>query len=163
LFNFILVVLKGTRGKKLKIIKKQKRDASETVITVEYSEWTQDLENIVSYIEGQKKTIQGYGENKEVHNILIEKILYFEAVGELVFAYTKDNVYEIKMRLYQVEQVLQNSPVHRASKSILVNIKRIENLRSALNGRIIATMENGEEILITRSYSKEIVAIIREY
>lgn len=147
----------------MKIIKRQKKDMSEAVITIEYSEWTPDLEDIISYIEGQKKTIQGYGDNKEIHNILIEKILYFEAVGELVFAYTRDNVYEIKMRLYQIEEKLKSSPIQRASKSILVNIRMIENLKSALNGRLIATMENGEEILITRSYSKEIVETIREY
>ncbi len=37
-----------------------------------------------------------------------------------------------------------------------VNVDRITSVRTALNGRLYAKMENGEEILITRRYAKEI-------
>lgn len=39
---------------------------------------------------------------------------------------------------------------------MLVNINYIISVRPALNGRLYAKMENGEEILITRKYAKEI-------
>lgn len=44
----------------------------------------------------------------------------------------------------------------RASKAMLVNVEYITSVRTALNGRLYAKMENGEEILITRRYAKEI-------
>ena len=44
----------------------------------------------------------------------------------------------------------------RASKTMLVNVEHITSVRTALNGRLYARMENGEEILITRRYAKEI-------
>lgn len=39
---------------------------------------------------------------------------------------------------------------------MLVNVKHIISVRTALNGRLYARMENGEEILITRRYAKEV-------
>lgn len=39
---------------------------------------------------------------------------------------------------------------------MLVNVEHITSVRTALNGRLYARMENCEEILITRRYAKEI-------
>ena len=73
-----------------------------------------------------------------------------------MFAYTVGSVYEIKGRLYQVEEKVKRRNICRASKTMLVNVEHIISVRTALNGRLYATMENGEEILITRRYAKEI-------
>lgn len=145
----------------MKLIKKQTQGIEDTAITIEYDKWNSELEDIVNYIEGKKKTIAGYDENKSLCSIRLDKILYFEAVGELVFAYTRDNVFEIKMRLYQIEKLVHKYSIYRASKSILINVRRIQSLKTALNGRICATMENDEEILISRSYAKSIAEYIR--
>ena len=39
---------------------------------------------------------------------------------------------------------------------MLVNVEHIISVRTALNGRLYARMENGEEILVTRKYAKEV-------
>ncbi len=80
----------------------------------------------------------------------------FETVDGCVFAYTVDCVYEIKGRLYQVEEKVSRRNICRASKTMLVNVDHIISVRTALNGRLYARMENDEEILITRRYAKEI-------
>jgi len=148
-------------GVLLKLIKKQTQGIEDIAITIEYDQWNNELEDIVNYVEGKKKTIAGYDENKSLRGIRLDKILYFEAVGELVFAYTKDNMFEIKMRLYQIEEIVEKFSILRASKSVLINIRKIQGLKPALNGRICATMENGEELLISRSYAKSIAEFIR--
>ena len=135
--------------------------SNENSIIIEYIEWTDQLEDICNYIEGRRSQIIGYGENKEVCQIELDQILYFEAVGELVFAYTKTQIYEIKMRLYQIEEATKQNMILRVSKSFLVNIRKIKSVRPALNGRFIATMINGEEILISRQYAKEVSEAIK--
>ena len=144
----------------MKLIKRQVEQSQEAVITISYMNWTEQLEDIENYILGANKHIIGYGSNREMIPIKIEDILYFEAVGELVFAYTKEQIYEIKMRLYQIEESLKEDKVKRASKSILVNLRKIISVRPALNGRLYAKMENEEEILISRQYAKEVIAKI---
>ena len=89
-------------------------------------------------------------------SVRIEDILYFEAVDGIVFAYTVDKIYEVKGRLYQVEEKVRRRNICRASKTMIVNIDHIISVRTALNGRLYARMENDEEILITRRYAKEV-------
>ena len=61
-----------------------------------------------------------------------------------------------KEGLYQVEEKINKRNICRASKTMLVNVEYIISVRTALNGRLYARMENGEEILITRRYAKEV-------
>ena len=145
----------------MKLIRKQIDPTEEEAVILEYIKWTGEWENLSDYIEGKKRQIIGYGTKKEMYSIQLEDILYFEAVGDLVFAYTGDQVYEIKMRLYQVEETVQQSGILRASKSFLVNVRKIEKVRSVLNGRFMAVMENGEEVLITRHYAREVMDAIK--
>ena len=56
---------------------------------------------------------------------------------------------------------MQQSGILRASKSFLVNVRKIEKVRSVLNGRFMAVMENGEEVLITRHYAREVMDAIK--
>ncbi|HCF83507.1 MAG TPA: hypothetical protein DER68_06245 [Ruminococcaceae bacterium] len=60
----------------------------------------------------------------------------------------------MKMRLYQVEEALERHKILRASKSFLINLYRICAVTPALNGRLIATMDNGEKVMISRQYAK---------
>ena len=145
----------------MKLIKRKISASEENAIIMEYLEWTDELQEICNYIEGKKSQIVGYGENKEVYKLDLNEILYFEAVGELVFAYTKTQIYEIKMRLYQIEEATKQNMILRVSKSFLVNIRKIKSVRPALNGRFIATMINGEEVLISRQYAKEVSEAIK--
>lgn len=145
----------------MKLIRKQIEPTEEEAVILEYIVWTSEWENLSDYIEGKKRQIIGYGTKKEMYSIQLEDILYFEAVGDLVFAYTGDQVYEIKMRLYQVEETVQQNGILRVSKSFLVNVRKIEKVRSVLNGRFMAVMENGEEVLITRHYAREVMDAIK--
>lgn len=144
----------------MRLVKTKVDKPQDEVITIAYIDWTRQLEDIENYILGSGRHITGYGENKQMIQIRIDDVLYFEAVGELVFAYTKEQIYEIKMRLYQLEEKLKGDRMKRASKSVVINLRQIVSVRPALNGRLYAKMVNEEEILISRQYAKEVTAQI---
>ena len=75
-----------------------------------------------------------------------------------VFAYMSDEIYQVKLRLYQVEELAHAAGIVRASKSHLVNVKKIQSVRPALNSRLYAKMPNGEEVLVTRKYAPALKA-----
>lgn len=125
-------------------------------VTLEYVRLTKDFEEIKEYIQHKGDILVGYTQDNDRKAIRVEDILYFEVVDGMVFAYTADSVYEIKGRLYQIEEKVSRRNMCRASKTMLVNINRITSVRTALNGRLYARMENNEEILITRRYAKEV-------
>ena len=137
----------------MRITEKLVNSPEEEGVTLEYIRLTKDFEEIKEYVQHKGETLTGYKQTKEKVSFRIEDVLYFETVDSLVFAYTVDCVYEIKGRLYQVEEKVNKRNICRASKTMLVNVEHIISVRTALNGRLYARMENGEEILITRRYS----------
>ena len=139
----------------MRITEKLVNSPEEEGVTLEYVRLTKDFEEIREYVRHKGDNLTGYKQTKEKASVRIEDVLYFETVDGRVFAYTVDCVYEIKGRLYQVEEKVKRRNICRASKTMLVNLDHIISVRTALNGRLYARMENGEEILITRRYAKE--------
>lgn len=137
-------------------------DPSKEGVTLEYVSFTREFAEIRDYVLHKGESMTAYTQEREAVRIRIEDILYFEAVGELVFAYLETQIYEVKLRLYQIEDRLRGANILRASKSVLVNLEHILSVRPALNGRLYARMENGEDILISRNYAKQIARHIME-
>lgn len=84
--------------------------------------------------------------------VSIHDIYYFEAVEKKTFVCMKEAVYECDPRLYELEQVHAAAGLVRISKSIVVNIHKVQHVRPTLNGRFIATLKNNEEVVINRHY-----------
>lgn len=118
---------------------------------------SQDLGKVEDYISGKRNVIVGYGANKEMYQIRLDAILYFEAVGENVFAYTRGNVYEIKHRLYKIEEIVKNFEFIRVSKSLLVSKNKITSISSGEGGRKNILMLNGETVVASRLYVKDLM------
>lgn len=78
-------------------------------------------------------------------------ILYFESVDDRVFAYTMDQVFESRQKLYQLEESLSLDFL-RANKAVIVNINKINNLLPEFGGRIEATLLNDCKVVFSRMY-----------
>ena len=98
-------------------------------------------------------TIEAFGDQNRRAQIPIAEILYFEADAEQVFAYTEKEIFQVHQRLYQVETLGGAAGIIRVSKSHLVNLRKIQSVRTALNSRLYAKMPNGEEVLVSRKYA----------
>lgn len=81
-------------------------------------------------------------------------VLYFESVDKRCYLYTADDVYEVPLRLYEIEELLIEADFIRCSKSQILNMAKIESLYPDFGGRIEATMNNGEKIIVSRQYAK---------
>lgn len=93
--------------------------------------------------------------NNERYLCKLDDIYYVESVDKKTFIYTKSECYQTKKRLYELEGEL-NMNFLRCSKSMIVNIRKIKFVRSELNGRMCAQLLNGEAIVISRSYVKDL-------
>lgn len=79
-------------------------------------------------------------------------VYYFEAVDNKVFAYLEKEVYETKLKLYELENRLSGTDFFRATKSTVINLAKMESLSPAFNGRFEASMKNEEKLIISRQY-----------
>ena len=85
----------------------------------------------------------------------LNKILYIESVDGKTFAYTEEEVLRLDYLLSQLQQILSAINFFRCSKSMIVNIDKVESLKSLPSNRIDATMCNGEHIMISRTYASD--------
>jgi len=111
------------------------------------------------HIEMFDKKLQAKRENEWCFVNLLD-VLYFESVDNRTFLYTKDDVMEIKQRLYELEIILSNKDFIRTSKSQIINITKVKSLRPEINRTILATMCNGEQLFISRKYVPAIRSLL---
>lgn len=145
----------------MQVLIRKVRNKDEEKVVLECVEMTKEFEDIKDYALMKEKTLTGYIEEAG-YQVVLSDILYFEAVGEQVFAYTEKEVYQVKVRLYEVEEQYQKYKFVRCSKSVIVNLTKIESFRPALDSRLYAKMKNGEDIVVSRMYAKEIKKRIME-
>lgn len=87
-----------------------------------------------------------------IHRLNPETVYYFESVDQKVFAYCEQEVYEIKSKLYELEEELPARNFLRAAKSTILNLNKIASLAPAFGGRFEALLKNGERVIISRQY-----------
>lgn len=135
----------------MKVTLQQIEKGNEEVI-VRYRQMTERLERIVEYLEGQNEKLSGTKDGQQFF-INIQDILYLESVEGVTYFYTKKEVYRTGHTLALFETLYAQEGFFRCSKSMVLNIYRIEKLKSMPGNRIDATMDNGEHIVISRRYA----------
>lgn len=88
----------------------------------------------------------------DIVQVAPKEIYYFEAVDNKIFLYLEKEVYETKLKLYELEEKFQGTDFLRVSKSVILNLSKVKSLSPAFNGRFEATMKNGEKLIVSRQY-----------
>ncbi|MDE5907223.1 MAG: LytTR family transcriptional regulator DNA-binding domain-containing protein [Lachnospiraceae bacterium] len=140
-------------------IRKIARKEQEQVI-IECVEITKEIRDIHSYITAKGIELSGTADGQHMQRFCLEDVHYFEAVDEKVFACADKQVYEIKMRLYEAETTYKEYHFVRCSKSVVLNLMKLESISPALNGRFFAHMKNGEKLIISRQYAGALKRIV---
>ena len=65
--------------------------------------------------------------------------------------YTDIENYSCRKRLYEVENML-GADFMRISKSIIVNLRKIESVEAVFNGMLLLRMKNGSKEYVSRTY-----------
>ena len=126
----------------------------EDELILNYKEANEEVERILAFMEQGNRRILAWKENEQVI-IAPGELLYVESVEGKTFAYTEREVYRMNYTLQQLEVILQKEYFFRCSKSMIMNINKVVGLRSLSSNRIDATMENGEHIMISRTYASD--------
>lgn len=123
----------------------------ETEVVVRCAKRDESVEKIVGILERLEDSLLVRKEGRS-YRIVPRDILYFESVDDRVFVYTKNEMYETGLRLYEVEDFLRNTTFLRVNKNTIVDSAKIASFRPVLNGRMEARLLNGETVEISRAY-----------
>ena len=118
------------------------------------------VNEIVRFIKLRDGHVEAYKDEKQ-YRIALSDILYVEAVDDWRFIYLDEDCYESRRRLYEFESLLPSDNYIRISKSVVVNLMKIVQIRPALNGRFLCHLVNGEDVIVSRKYVPDLKARIR--
>ena len=132
----------------------------EDELILNYQELNAEVEEALFFMEKRIKKLMGK-KNGETVIFSPQDILYVEKVDNRTFAYTVDNEIQLDMSLYPVERMLGASNYFRCSKSMILNVNKVERLKSMSSNRIDATLTNGEHIIISRTYASDFRKLLK--
>ncbi len=127
----------------------------DTEILVSCKTLTPEIEKIIATLRMINQQIM-VEKNQETFLLDVAKIMFVEAVDRKTFVYTKEDCFESKLKLYEMEERLEESGFFRASKSCLVQLRFIRSLKNDMDRKLKLTLENGEHLIVSRQYAEEL-------
>lgn len=116
-------------------------------------------EEVVSLLQLLKKRNSGklilYKE-EEQYIMDADEIVYVEVSDNKVYAYTKQDTYEAKQKLYEIKEFLGGRSFAQINKSVIVNINCVKSIQAEFSGNYRLKLKSRKESLtISRKYFKE--------
>ncbi|MCG7408266.1 LytTR family transcriptional regulator DNA-binding domain-containing protein [Paenibacillus sp. ACRRX] len=127
-------------------------DYEETTVTIHAKAWSEELAVLMNKLQTPvSKRLMGIEEER---SILLDPadIDYIFAESRKVFASVEQRKIELKMKLYEVEELLTPLQFMRFSKSVIGNIDLIDRFELAFNGNLCVYFKSGSKEYVSRSY-----------
>ena len=130
----------------------------EPVALITTPRMTEEVTRVVDFIsklDDITTVISGIRDDK-VELLEQESIFRIYAEEGKVLARTESGLYQIRLRLYELEERLDDSKFVRISNSEIVNLKKVKSLDLSFVGTICMELSNGEVSYVSRRYVSKI-------
>lgn len=134
----------------MEVVLKRVAKGLEDKITIEVKQVTTKILRAIEILS-QPDDLTVYQDN-EIFLLATSEIFYIETVDSKTYVYTEDEVYLSKLKLLEIENLLNKGDFVRISKQVLVNLQKIESIQPSGDARFQAKLSNGEKIIISRQF-----------
>ena len=125
------------------------------------TEQVTEIQKAVSEVVNTSKRFVFYRGNTEYY-LALDEILFFETDGDGINAHTRDNIYQTKYKLYELEDLLPGCFM-RISKSSIVNTNHIYSIsRNLTASSVVAFAGTHKQVYVSRYYYKPLVNKLEE-
>ena len=145
----------------MKIKVEENKELSEIEVLISTPIIDDEVHRVVKLLETSALNILGKL-NGENYVLTLDQIFYFEAVDNRVFAYCEKEIYEVNYKLQELTELLSQTYFIQTARTIVLNIKQIKKVTTLVNGRILAVLNNGEKMIITRVYAQKFKQKLKE-
>ena len=143
----------------MRVEQRQVKDQPLTVI-VEYPEYDQTVERLVNKIKNLSISFTGKADGKTV-SIDISDIYYIENVERKIFLYSKKDIYRFDGNMTDIDQAIVDTDLVRISRTCFMNVSHLREIMQMKNSHLEAVLDNGEKLIVSRKYLKDIKKIFR--
>lgn len=136
----------------------------ETFITINAPKVTDELKNFInqiSMIDSYPNQIIGNKENK-IYFIELEKIICFFSKGKYNYIKTSEDIYRIKYKLFELEEILNPKIFIRISNSCIINISQVKCFNTNIIGMILVEMKDGSTEKVSNRRISKVMKLLRE-
>lgn len=81
--------------------------------------------------------------------------IFFETVDRKTWAYLEKDVYEVEPGIHKLLEEFSGKGLVQISRSMCVNIFKIDHIQADLNMRYKIFLINGETVIMNRSFKKD--------
>lgn len=132
------------------------RRFKEAKVTIESPELTEDIQEVLTFIKGRDTKFLIGKEADMQHIIKPTDIHYCHTENEKVIAVTGKGSFELKERLYELEELLPTHQFIRLSKSVIANLYELSRFEASFNGTLCVHFQSGAKEYVSRTYVKDI-------
>lgn len=91
----------------------------------------------------------------------VTSIDWIDAAGDYMCVHADGRTYVLRETMKSLESVLDPNIFQRVHRSTIVNVQRVRRLRPHTNGEYFLTLEDGQEIKLSRSYRDRVDQLLR--
>jgi len=113
---------------------------------------TEEVARLQQLILEQKMTPLTFYKDRSEYFVDVSEILFFETDGEKIYGHTREEAYEVRQKLYELEEIL---PIAfcRISKSTIVNTKQIYSIEKSFSGTSTVNFyQTHKQVHVSRHY-----------
>lgn len=138
----------------MKLTLKQEKGAEKEVI-IRCDQVDEEIRSLLEALAIRERRLSVF-RGGEMRLLAPAEVLYCESVDGRTFVYTAADMYTARTSLTQIAEHFVANGFFRCSKSMVVNLRAMDSLRTGDNGRILVTLANGERILVSRRYARQL-------
>ena len=143
----------------MRVEQRQVKDQPLTVI-VEYPEYDKSVDNLINKIKNMSISFTGKSDGKTV-SIDISDIYYIENVERKIFLYSKKDIYRFDGTMSDIDSAIADTDLVRISRTCFMNVSHLKEIMQMKNSHLEAVLDNGEKLIVSRKYLKDIKKIFR--
>jgi two-component system LytT family response regulator len=91
----------------------------------------------------------------------VRKIDWIDAAGDYMCVHADGKTYVLRETMKSLESMLDPDIFQRVHRSTIVNVNRVRRLRPHTNGEYFLTLEDGQEIKLSRSYRDRVDQLLQ--
>lgn len=136
----------------------------EPEIIINAAELTEEIQELITYISNINSTpSQIIGDkNNKMYFINIEHIVCIFSKEKYNYVRTKEGIYRIKYKLYELEEILNKKDFIRISNSCIININQVENFDISILGTILVNLKDKSQETVSKRNIVQIRKLLKE-
>ena len=121
----------------------------------------QKLLDDIQKLSKTKSSLIGF-KNNEIYILPVQDITLFYSHDKKCYCQAHNDVYVIKKKLYELEEILDKNQFIRISNSHIINISFIKNFDLNYTGNILIKLLNGDTLNVSKRRISSILKFLKE-